>query len=488
VQTGNSILGNFIGTDAKGVGAIGNQFGGVLVDNLSVTTTIPQTIGGSTPGTGNLISGNNQFGIELIGPQIAIPTVNSFVQGNVIGLNVAGAVTSNGTGILIDNSPGNLIGGVTAKPGTGPGNIISGNLTAGVHVLDALSIGNQIVGNDIGTNFTGDAFPIGTSEQSPPQSVGVLIEGGASDTVGGPGGSGNVISGNIVGVQLSGLKQGNGQFGGGSNVVTGNMIGTDVTGTIPVSNLDAGVFINNSQANIIGPGNVISANGIAGVEILNVNATGNLITGNVIGLGADGRLFPAPTANPTLVSSNPQSGIPVFANSQLNGVVILGASRNTIGAKRILAGSQPNSINGNLQVGVYISSRDFAGQVFPTPVNNVVSRNRIQHDGLYGVLLFDAPNNPVRPFTSTSRQLIKNTLSGNRINFRDFLSNFDIRTKIKLLKHKAKGPVHQTAAHVSHPNATHKSPIKARPRVAALFEKSQPPRPTHANKANHHGR
>ena len=92
-----------------------------------------------------------------------------------------------------------------------------------------------------------------------------------------------------MGVEISGVKQNNGQLYGSGNVVAGNLIGTDSSGTQPVSNLDLGVFVNNSQGNMIGPGNVISANGIAGVEILADGSQQNLVTGNTIGEGVAAR-------------------------------------------------------------------------------------------------------------------------------------------------------------------------------------------------------
>src|SRR4051812_40377631 len=68
--TGNSVLGNLIGTDAFGATALGGG-GGVVVDAND------NTIGGSSPGAGNVISGN-LYGVELTGAQNA-------VAGNLIG-------------------------------------------------------------------------------------------------------------------------------------------------------------------------------------------------------------------------------------------------------------------------------------------------------------------------------------------------------------------------------------------------------------------
>src|SRR5262249_46191635 len=151
-----------------------------------------------------------------------------------------------------------------------------------------------------------------------------------------------------------------------------NFIGTDLSGRIPVSNRALGVFINNSPLNRIGPGNVASANGIAGIEIFAEGSTNNQVTGNIVGTGIDGTRFPPKNPNKKdLSSGGPEPGIPVFSLAQLNGVVIIGASRNTIGQSKKIAGSAANTINGNVEVGVYITNRDFDGRVFSTPVGNV---------------------------------------------------------------------------------------------------------------------
>ena len=230
-----------------------------------------------------------------------------------------------------------------------------------------------------------------------------------------------------MGVEITGVKQNNGQLFGSGNVVAGNLIGTDASGTRPVSNLDLGVFVNNSQGNVIGPGNVISANGIAGVEILADGSQKNLVAGNKIGEGINGEIFSS-KGQPTLSSNGPEPGIPVYANAQLNGVVVLGASKNTIGVDKRIAGSAGNTISGNVQVGVYITSRDFNGMVYSVPINNSVSGNTIRSDGIYGVLLYNAPNNPVRPFTSSSRFLVKNKFGGQEISFRNYQAGFDAGT------------------------------------------------------------
>src|SRR5207248_8237289 len=110
----NVVQGNYVGVDAGGnAGAreLGNAFGGILVNNLSTQFYLPQLIGGSSAGAGNLIAGNRNFGIQLTGPQNnTLAGRNNVVQGNVIGLDRSGRLDTNGTGVFIDNSPNNLIG------------------------------------------------------------------------------------------------------------------------------------------------------------------------------------------------------------------------------------------------------------------------------------------------------------------------------------------------------------------------------------------
>jgi parallel beta-helix repeat protein len=466
----NAVLGNYLGTDVTGMSAIPNSLGGVLVNNLSVRRLIPQTIGGMIRGAGNLISGNASTGIELVGPQINVAGPNNVVQGNVIGLTAAGTVLHMGTnlsgntiGILISNSQGNTIGGLTS---TGAGNVISGNSQDGVEITGLLSTANQVAGNLIGTNFMADAFPFDSTEQVPAQFVGVLINVASTNIVGGPTFDyHNVISGNAVGVQVSGLKQNTGVFIGSGNTIANNLIGTDGTGTVAVSNLDLGVFINNSPSNVIGPGNFVAANGIAGVEIFAEGSTKNVVTGNSVGTGIGGAVFPHGTKK-TLSSAGLEPGIPLYMHAQLNGVVIIGASQNLVGT-RGQSGTLPNTVNGNAEVGVYITNRDFTGRVFSTPVGNVASGNTVKADGIYGILLYNAPNNAVRPFTSQSRALMRNKLGGESIAFRNFLTAFDRGTSPPPVPRKGRARQTKTVARTS--KVVHKAPLPARPQVPALF-------------------
>jgi len=140
--TGNIVQGNLIGTDATGNQRLGNTNRGVQIGSSA------NTIGGSSSGEGNIISGN-YIGL-LIGPGGAssIPRDN-VVMGNMIGTN-ANRSTNLGnstSGISLWTARNNSIGG----PLTGAGNVISGNGWAGIE-LDTDSTGNRIRGNSIYSN------------------------------------------------------------------------------------------------------------------------------------------------------------------------------------------------------------------------------------------------------------------------------------------------------------------------------------------------
>ena len=190
------------------------------------------------------------------------------ITGNDLGDDLLG---NSGDGLLIVNSPNNLIGGAAEDDI----NVISGNGGNGVELQGTGSSGNTIEGNYIGTNDDGTA-------QVPNSGDGVLIDQGASnDLVGGTStsngklmGSGNLISGNTgSGVMIEGQ-------GTADDTVAGNFIGTDVTGTLALGNGGDGVTIENGASHIFiggvdtnpgealaGLGNLISANKGNGILI-----------------------------------------------------------------------------------------------------------------------------------------------------------------------------------------------------------------------------
>ena len=121
-SAGNAIQGNLIGLGADGTTALGNVSDGIYVALASLNVTI----GGTVAADRNVISDNGGFGI-LTG----IGATGLVIQGNYIGTDITGNLPRANTeyGVYIE-APGALIGGLTATPGTGPGNVISGNGSA----------------------------------------------------------------------------------------------------------------------------------------------------------------------------------------------------------------------------------------------------------------------------------------------------------------------------------------------------------------------
>ena len=384
--TNNFVLGNFIGTNFDASNALDPILRGQLGDGVIINSGAKNNvIGGTTASARNIISGNGSDGIEIS----SSTTSGNVVQGNYIGTDVSGtsnvfngsAAIAAGNGIKINNSPANTIGGTTP----GAGNLISGNRVAGIEVSGGTATANVIQGNFIGTDLAG-SFSVGNGED------GVFINNAKNTMVGGTTpGARNLISGNGAIFLTDGVFiQGSSATG---NLVQGNLIGTDITGTGAVGNSNGGVFINGAPNNTIGgttgsARNIISGNGLIGVLINQLTATGNLVQGNYIGLDING------TA--------------AIANGG-DGVRIASAPGNTIGGT---VGGARNVISGNLAVGVDILD--------PASTNNAVQGNYIGTDATgtapvgnfnEGVFVNGGISNVIGGTTSAARNLI----SGNTI-------------------------------------------------------------------------
>ncbi len=183
---GNLFMGNYVGVDPTGMAAIGNAFDGVALHSAD-----GNTIGGTGPGEGNVISGNGGRGLQIDG------STGNYIRGNIIGLNAAGnaAVPNDGQGIiLIGGSQANVVGGTAAAAA----NVISGNNSSGILLQDDNTEGNEILGNYIGTD-SGDALSL------PNVGHGITISSGAHNNRIGCSGGGNRIRHNTQnGISVSG--------------------------------------------------------------------------------------------------------------------------------------------------------------------------------------------------------------------------------------------------------------------------------------------
>ncbi len=351
VISGNGQEGVLIQADATGDGVEGNQIGlmgpstnglyyirGNGAEGVVVLGSSDQ-IGGPTSAAGNLISGNASNGIRISGP-VATRTI---VAANIIGLGPGGGYafgTGNpgngdaGDGILIEDSALNQIGGPTPAWG----NVISSNFGAGVSITGGTSTGNTILNNLIGVTADGGA------------AKGNAQEGVANDSPGTVIGPGNVISGNLLGVLISGPSA-------TGVVVQGNLIGTDSTGTLDLGNAEEGVLIDNASDNTV-TGN---ANG------------SQVISGNLVGVAITSSSPTLPPSSLNLVSGNfigsDKSGLNPLPNAQ-QGVLIDSANGNTIGGTTAAARNLISANNtGVLITGSSASSNVVQGNYIGTDIS-----------------------------------------------------------------------------------------------------------------------
>ncbi len=327
------VEGDFIGTDGTGTVAIPNHTG-VLV---GAGTT--NTVGGTTAGSGDVISGNTGIGVWLTSG-----ASKDLVAGDDIGTDLTGSTSvSNGTGVQVDaGSSSNTVGGTTKAAR----DVISGNTGAGVSVSDSGTNNNVVEGDYIGTDVTG-SVAIGNG------SGGILIANSAhGNTVGGTSAAArNIISGNPD----TGVNINNGVTG---TTIAGNYIGTDVTGLLGLPN-QAGVNIgggstsNTIGGTVAGSLNVISANVHKAVSLTDAGTNHNVVEGNYLGTDATG----------THALGNGGAGVSIASGAQHNTVGgTTAAARNVMAASTgngvIMGGTGANnaSTSDNLVEGNYIGT------------------------------------------------------------------------------------------------------------------------------------
>ncbi len=357
--SGNVVIGNDVGTQTNGLAALGNKLDGVLIDGGATT----DTIGGTTSGYGNVVSGNSKNGVEIKDAG----TSGNVVLQNFIGTDKTGASPLGNalSGVLIDNgATANTIGSTAS----GDGNVISGNTTDGVLIENSGTSGNVVLGNYIGLPSSG---VLSKTNDLRNLRDGILITGGATaNTIGGTAaGPDNVISGNGTnGVEISGK-------GTSGNVLLGNYIGTDKTGTVATGALLAGnnndgVLIDGgATANTIGGltnSNVVTGNAKNGVELTGAGTSGNVLLGNLIGTDQGGTVAIGDGNDGVLIGSGATantiggtaSGAGNVLASNINGVEISGAtaSGNVLLGNFIGTNQAGSAVLGNVTDGVLLDT------------------------------------------------------------------------------------------------------------------------------------
>ena len=188
-----------------------------------------------------------------------------------------------------------------------------------------------------------------------------------------------------------------------------------------------GVFIKDAPSNQIGgtapgAGNQVSANTSAGVYILDTQAQRNAVQGNQIGTDAQGRL-----------------SLP-----NLNGVYIDNAPGNLIGGPTAAA---RNLISGNSQVGVYIFGESATGnRIQGNWIGSQANGKSILGNGLYGILLYNAPNNTVDKSRKAGNRIVGSGLGP----IREFTGGVPTGP----IKHATRTPARHHAAGTAKPSHT----------------------------------
>ena len=413
---GNTIEGNFIGTDVSGMSSRGNNFYGIYIASPN------NVVGGTTPAARNVISGNQGFGVYVTSAE----GTDNHLVGNFIGTDATGtlAIENTGGGVVIGYlAQSNHIGGSTedarniisgngddAAPDNSPGGApffgfpsvpfpISGGWGSGVHIENQIftdldpAARNTISGNFIGTDVTGGQ-PLGNAHR------GVTLVFTSGTLVGGSlPGHGNLISGN----DGSGLVLGDASTTGVE--IQGNLIGTDTTGLLPLGNL-IGIDVSAATGNLIGTNgdgvrdeverNIISANTLTGVRIRN-GANSNTVAGNLIGTSMDGL-----------------AALPNSAGVELSGA----ATANIIGTNADGLGdvAERNVISGNTTDGIRLFSAASNNFVSGNLVGTNVHGTAALANGLFGIHVDASSSNVIGGPSEAARNIISGNQSGLLIN------------------------------------------------------------------------
>ncbi len=272
------------------------------------------------------------------------------VEGNFIGTDAAGssALGNGDDGVVVSGAPNNTIGGTAAAVR----NIISGNENDGVRISSSgaagRAVGNQVLGNFIGTNAAGSSA-LGNVN-------GVVVSGSNINTIGGTAaGARNVISGNgndgilIFGSSATGNK------------VEGNFIGTTADGSGDLGNANDGVDIQSGSNNTVGgtasgAGNRIAFNDSDGVQVLGSSAGNRVLFNSIFSNGGLGIQL-----NNDGVTNNDTDDPDTGPNNLQNFPVISSATRGNTSRLTFISGTLNSNPNQEFTVQCFEADDDPSG-------------------------------------------------------------------------------------------------------------------------------
>jgi CSLREA domain-containing protein len=277
---------------------------------------------------------------------ILVQSGGNGIESNYIGVDEGGIALGNGnagSGILVDNTPQNTLGGRSRDLG----NLVSGNGLSGIHIRGQAATGNRVLGNLVGTDLDGQ-MPIRNAGS------GVYLQDAPDNRVA----EDNVISGNGEhGVFVDGSTA-------SDNQIVGNLVGLNIDGGKAVPNGGDGIRVQDASGTRIGAPdegpNVISGNQANGIAVLGEDVSDTIIQNNLIG----------PDATNTTITGT--DGAPT--GNVDHGIWILDAGNTLIGEEApLLTEADPqappaetslrNVIRGNQENGVTVDGEGFGNQI-----------------------------------------------------------------------------------------------------------------------------
>ena len=305
---GTQVLASYVGFSAAGGQASPNRTG------ISILGASNNTIGATSAGSGNVISGNYGDGVVInAGSGVAS---NNEIIGNLIGTNPAGTVAvGNGvSGVELIAATGTGIG----QPGTGEGNVISGNGGPGIELL-AGATGTIIQSNEIGLAVDATSA-LGNGGD------GIYLSDSPWNQIGGT----DKLDSNLIGSNYgNGI---NAQGNSSNTLVEGNCVGTDITATLNRGNESNGIELASSSntigGTIGGAGNTIDFNGAgqsgSGVQLVGSPTFDQILSNSIYEnavLGINLGNGPTPNHQPGTPGPNNYQNYPVLQAAQSDGTL-----------------------------------------------------------------------------------------------------------------------------------------------------------------------
>jgi serine/threonine protein kinase len=329
-QGGNIVAGNYLGVGLDGEAPQGNGENGLLIRDSP-----RNRIGGSSASDRNVISANKDHGIVISGAG----SIGNVVMGNRIGTDASGSLPLGNGRLGLSIASGarqNRVGtDADGRSDWEERNVISGNGVRGIDIIGKGTDDNLVAGNLVGTDGSGSAG-------IPNVSAGIQVYRGACHNFVGTNGDGigdawegNLVSGNGgYGVFVS-------SEGTQHNAVAGNWIGLARDGRRALPNEFDGVIVGyGAQFNRVGTNgdgisdaeerNVVSGNLRTGVWVHNPGTEHNRVSGNYIGVDAEG----------TRAVPNTLQAIYIAQGARFNLIGTNGDGQGDLAERNVLSGNR----------------------------------------------------------------------------------------------------------------------------------------------------